>query len=100
MGRSSKSSVREREIERERERRGGEERRDQGGGIFLIYMENNVTQVRVEGKPRGFWEYGGHWLGNWSAGPRSCIIASWVWNALMPTLDILWDAGATEVTKD
>jgi hypothetical protein len=36
----------ERERERERER---ESKR--GGGVLLIYMENDITQVRVRGKP-------------------------------------------------
>ena len=51
------------------ERRGGD--RERGGGVLLIYMENDITQVRVGGKPNGFCEYGGHCLGNQSAGCRS-----------------------------
>lgn len=39
-------------------------------------MENDITQIRVGGKPNGFWEYGGRCLGKRSAGRRSrcCLI--------------------------
>jgi hypothetical protein len=50
------------------EREEGE--RERGRGV-LVYMENDVTQVKVGGKPSGYWEYGACCLGDWSAGRRS-----------------------------
>ena len=52
------------------EREEGEKER--GRGVFLIYMENDVTQVKVGGEPSGCWEYGACCLGNPSAGRKSC----------------------------
>ena len=37
-------------------RREREKEREQGGGVLLIYMENDITQVRVGGEPTGFWD--------------------------------------------
>ena len=48
------------------EREGG--KREGGRGIHLIFMDNDITQVKVGGEPSGFWEYGGHCLGNRSEG--------------------------------
>ena len=45
------------------EREGGKTERG-----FLIYMENDITQVKVGGEPSGFWEYGACCLGNRSEG--------------------------------
>jgi hypothetical protein len=42
------------------ERGRGENRREKRmsvcAGVLLIYMENDVTQVRVGGEPSGFWD--------------------------------------------
>ena len=64
------------------ERGGGEE--IGGRGRPLICMDNDVTQVRVGGEPSGFWEYGGHCLGNRSVGPT--YVMSQVSEVLMPTI--------------
>jgi hypothetical protein len=50
-----------REREKERVRR----------GVLLIYMESDITQVKVGGEPSDCWEYGACCLGNRSAGHRS-----------------------------
>ena len=42
--------------EREEERGEREKEREQGGGVLLIYMENDITQVRVGGERSGFWD--------------------------------------------
>ena len=42
------------------EREGG--KREGGRGIHLIFMDNDITQVKVGGEPSGFWKYGGHCL--------------------------------------
>jgi hypothetical protein len=41
-----------------KEREGGKRG---GRGVPLIYMENDVTQVKVVGEPSGFWDYGACW---------------------------------------
>ena len=41
--------------------------RERGRGILLIYMENDITQVKVGGEPSVCWEYGACCLGNRSA---------------------------------
>jgi hypothetical protein len=33
-----------------------EREREKGGGVLFIYMENDITQVRVGGGPSGFWD--------------------------------------------
>jgi hypothetical protein len=58
------------------ERKGGKR---EGGN-----MDNDVTQVKVGGEPSGFWEYGGHCLGNRSVGPT--YVMSQVSKVLNPTL--------------
>ena len=63
------------------EREGG--KREGGRGIHLIFMDNDITQVKVGGEPSGFWEYGGHCLGNRSVGPAYVIPQ--VLEALIPT---------------
>ena len=60
---------REREGERERER---ERER------FLLYMDSAVS-------PNGFWEYGGHCLGNRCVGQAVTYVMSQVSEGLMPT---------------
>ena len=40
----------------EGERRERERERERGGGDLLIYMESDITQVRVGGEPSGFWD--------------------------------------------
>jgi hypothetical protein len=47
-----------------RKRRGEKRERE---GVPLIYMENDITQVKVGGEPSGFWEYGACCLGKRSA---------------------------------
>jgi hypothetical protein len=47
------------------EREGGKEG---GRGIPLIYIENDVTQVKVGGESSGFWKYGARCLGKRSVG--------------------------------
>ena len=69
----------------EAEREGG--KRERGGGIPLIYMENDVTQVKVRGEPSGFWEYVACYLGNRSAGHAVAYVMSHMFgrSPLMPT---------------
>ena len=43
--------------------------------------------VKVGGEPNGFWEYGGCYLGNKSAGPTYVI--SWVLEVLITTSSLL-----------
>ena len=74
-------------IERERQgggrqRRGGKERE---GGVPLIYMENDVIQVKVGGEPSVFWEHVSLHLGNSSVGLSVTYVISSVWEVLMPT---------------
>jgi hypothetical protein len=45
---------REKEGEEKKEKR--EKKREQGGGDPLIYMENDVTPVRVGTEPNGLWD--------------------------------------------
>ena len=52
------------------EREEGE--REWGRGVLLIYMENDVTHVKVGSEPSKCWEYGACCLGNRSAG---CSVA-------------------------
>ena len=54
--------------EGERESRG----REGGRGVLFIYMENDITHLKVGGEPSGCWEYGACCLGKGSAGLRSC----------------------------
>jgi hypothetical protein len=61
------------------EREGGKKR----GGCVSIYIDNDVTQVKVGGEPSGFWEYGDCCLGDRSAGPA--YMMSQVSEVLMPT---------------
>jgi hypothetical protein len=42
-----------RKVVAEREGRG----RERGRGVSLIYMDNDVTQVKVGGEQDEFWEY-------------------------------------------
>jgi hypothetical protein len=49
-----------------------EEGKRERGRDVLIYMENDVTQVKVGDKPSGYWEYGACCLGNCIAGRKSC----------------------------
>jgi hypothetical protein len=51
-----------------RKRRGGERGRERRS---LIYIENDITQVKVGGEPSACWEFGACCLGNQSAGHRS-----------------------------
>ena len=44
---------------------------------------DDVTQVKVESEPSGFWEYGGCCLGNRCSGPA--YVMSQVSEVLMPT---------------
>jgi hypothetical protein len=54
----------------EREEGEGEGERD-----VLIYMENDIIQVKVGGEPSRCWEYGACCRGNQSAGRRShCLL--------------------------
>jgi hypothetical protein len=50
-----------------------------GKGVLLIYMENDVMQVKVGGEPSGCWEYGAYCLGNQSGGRRSQVVLSPMW---------------------
>jgi hypothetical protein len=52
------------------ERKEGE--REGGRGVLLVYMESDMTQVKVGGEPSECWEYGACCLGNQSAGCRLC----------------------------
>jgi hypothetical protein len=46
-----------------------EEEKEQGRGVLLIYMENDLAQVKVGGEPSECWEDGACCLlGNQSAG--------------------------------
>jgi hypothetical protein len=49
-----------------------EEKREWGRGVLLIYMENDIRQVKVGGEPSEWWEYGACCLGNLSVGHRPC----------------------------
>jgi hypothetical protein len=40
----------------------------EGRGVPLIYMENDIMQVKVGGESNGFWKYGSCCLGNRSVG--------------------------------
>jgi hypothetical protein len=53
----------------DRKRRGKERERGVPYIYIYIYMDNDVMQVKLEGEPNGFWEYGGRCLGNRSVGP-------------------------------
>ena len=53
-----------------------EEGKGRGRVIPLIYMENDVTQVKVGGEPSGFWEYGSCCLGNKSVGHTVTYVMS------------------------
>ena len=44
------------------------EGKERGRGVPLIYMENDIMQVKVRGEPSGFWKYGSCCLGNRSVG--------------------------------
>ena len=50
------------------ERKEGE--REGGRGVLLVYMESDMTQVKVGGEPSECWEYGACCLGNRSVGHR------------------------------
>ena len=67
----------------EAEREGG--KKERGTGVPLIYMENDVTQVKVGGEPSRFWEYGACCLGNRCVGPTVAYAMSQVSVVLMPT---------------
>jgi hypothetical protein len=56
------------------EREGG--KRERGRGVPLIYMENDVMQVKVGSEPNGFWEYGVCCFGNRSAGQAVTYVMS------------------------
>ena len=62
------------------ERQGGGRKRGGGGererGVLLIYMENDVMQVKVGGEPIGFWDYGACCLGNRSVGSTVTYVMS------------------------
>jgi hypothetical protein len=56
---------------------GGQRSKEDGGGkrrgevrekkgVPFICTDNGITQVKVGYEPSGFWEYGGHCLGNMS----------------------------------
>jgi hypothetical protein len=47
--------------------------KERGRGIPLIYMENDIMQVKVGGEPSGFWEYSSCCPDNRSVG---CTVAS------------------------
>ena len=36
--------------------RRAEKKRKRGGGVLLIYTENDITQVRVGSEPSGLWD--------------------------------------------
>ena len=57
----------------------------EGRGVPLIYMENDVMQVKVGGEPSVFWEHGSLHLGNSSVGRSVTYVMSSVWEVLMPT---------------
>ena len=59
--------------------------RERGRGILLIYMENDVTQVKVGGEPSVFWEQGSYCLDKRSVGCTVAYVMSKVWEVLMPT---------------
>ena len=65
------------------EREGG--KRERGRGVPLIYMENDVMQVKVGGEPNGFWEYGGCCLGNRCVGHDVAYVMSQVLEVLIST---------------
>ena len=48
------------------------------GGVPLIYMENDVIQVKVGGEPSVFWEHGSFHLGNSSVGRSITYVMSLV----------------------
>ena len=54
-------------------------------GVPLIYMENDVIQVKVGGEPSVFWEHVSLHLGNSSVGLSVTYVISSVWEVLMPT---------------
>jgi hypothetical protein len=62
--------IEEREKRWQQKEKRGKERK--GVGVLLIYMENDITQLKVGGELSGCWEYGACCLGNHSAGRRSC----------------------------
>ena len=47
-----------------------------GRGVPLIYMENDVMQVKVGGEPSVFWEHGSLHLGNSSVGRSVTYVMS------------------------
>ena len=49
-----------------------EGKREGRKAVLLIYMENDVMQVKMGGEPSGCWEYGACCLGNRSANLRWC----------------------------
>jgi hypothetical protein len=55
-------------VERESEKR--------WGAVPLIYMENDIPQVKVGDEPSGLWEYGACCLGNRSAGRSVAYVMS------------------------
>jgi hypothetical protein len=61
---------------------GGEVAAEREGGkrktrdVLLIYMENDIMQVKVGGEPSGFWEYCACCLGNRSAGRTVAYVMS------------------------
>ena len=67
------------------EREEGEERKRGGRGVPLIYMKNDVTQVKVGGEPSVFWEQGSYCLDKRSVGCTVAYVMSKVWEVLMPT---------------
>ena len=60
-------------------------KRKRGRGVPLIYMENDVIQVKVGGEPSVFWEHVSLHLGNSSVGLSVTYVISSVWEVLMPT---------------
>ena len=63
------------EREKGKREREGERERDRERERVLLYMDSAVS-------PNGFWEYGGHCLGNRSVGPA--YVMSQVSEVLMP----------------
>jgi hypothetical protein len=81
-------------IGRERGKEGGGEKRrgkrERQGGLFLLYIWMVTwSQVKVGGEPNGFWEYGGHCLGNRCVDCTVAYVMSQVSEVLIPTVTIL-----------
>jgi hypothetical protein len=64
-------------------------KRERGKGIHLIYIENDIRQVKVGVEASGFWEYGSCCLGKMSVGHLCDVIGLGRLDANLPPFLLL-----------